>query len=211
LDAASPSTEATALLEFVNMLPSSGASASSAVGLSFDRLLETLVRGRILEPAEASAVSVGSSEAVEPLVREAARLHALLRDVLTTMADGRDLTLMQIEALNEVVAEWRGEVQLTFASRGLVWKVESRDPVRGALAKVVWSAVQLLTNAESTMRLRRCAGNCGAIFLDFTKNGSRRWCEMRGCGNRAKARRYYQRKRSLGSSMQPGFQADGVP
>ena len=34
---------------------------------------------------------------------------------------------------------------------------------------------------------------CTWIFLDETKNHSRRWCSMRDCGNRAKARRHYER------------------
>ena len=40
-------------------------------------------------------------------------------------------------------------------------------------------------------RVRRCADpNCTHVFLDSTKNGRRRWCDMRTCGNRAKAARH---------------------
>jgi predicted RNA-binding Zn ribbon-like protein len=45
-------------------------------------------------------------------------------------------------------------------------------------------------------RLRVCDGHdCGWVFIDTSKNGRRRWCDMATCGNTAKARRHYQRQR----------------
>jgi predicted RNA-binding Zn ribbon-like protein len=42
-------------------------------------------------------------------------------------------------------------------------------------------------------RLRLCAGHdCGWVFLDTSKSGRRRWCDMATCGNSAKARRFQQ-------------------
>src|SRR5215211_1676679 len=63
---------------------------------------------------------------------------------------------------------------------------------------LVRSAVELLTEADPT-RLRECpaqAGGCGWIMLDETRNRSRRWCDMRVCGNRAKAERLTERRRA---------------
>ena len=42
--------------------------------------------------------------------------------------------------------------------------------------------------------VKRCAG-CSWLLLDGSRNRTRRWCEMRVCGNRAKARRHYERQR----------------
>jgi predicted RNA-binding Zn ribbon-like protein len=62
------------------------------------------------------------------------------------------------------------------------------------LGPVAWSAAELLTS-ENLHRIKRCADEtCGWLFLDNTKNRSRRWCDMGDCGSRAKAKRYYQRK-----------------
>jgi predicted RNA-binding Zn ribbon-like protein len=54
--------------------------------------------------------------------------------------------------------------------------------------------VDLLT-CEDCARVRQCEseGGCGWIYLDNTKGRTRRWCSMRACGNRAKARRHYAR------------------
>jgi predicted RNA-binding Zn ribbon-like protein len=65
------------------------------------------------------------------------------------------------------------------------------------LAPIVWSAAELLTSGPLE-RVRECPGDdtCGWLFLDTSRNGSRRWCDMRSCGNRAKARRHYRRTAS---------------
>jgi predicted RNA-binding Zn ribbon-like protein len=48
-------------------------------------------------------------------------------------------------------------------------------------------------------RIRRCAHpDCVLWFLDTSRNGTRRWCSMAGCGNRAKAQRHYSRVRDAG-------------
>ncbi|MGK5641104.1 CGNR zinc finger domain-containing protein [Streptomyces sp. URMC 126] len=61
----------------------------------------------------------------------------------------------------------------------------------GALA-VAWS--ELVVTGEAA-RLKRCAEHgCAWVFWDTSKNRSRRWCSMRVCGNRAKARRYAARQ-----------------
>jgi predicted RNA-binding Zn ribbon-like protein len=60
---------------------------------------------------------------------------------------------------------------------------------------VVLAAADLLTSGDRA-RIHECAGpGCGWLFLDTSRNRRRRWCTMQGCGNRAKARRFYERAR----------------
>ncbi|MFF7215792.1 CGNR zinc finger domain-containing protein [Streptomyces sp. NPDC008238] len=68
-------------------------------------------------------------------------------------------------------------------------------PAEAALARIAlaWSA--LVTTGDAA-RLKRCAEHsCGWVFWDVSKNRSRRWCSMRVCGNRNKARAYAARQR----------------
>lgn len=66
----------------------------------------------------------------------------------------------------------------------LGWQAD--DPVRATLALVARDALDLVTSPAVT-RLRNCAGPaCGALFLDTSRPGNRRWCSMGTCGNRAK-------------------------
>ena len=58
---------------------------------------------------------------------------------------------------------------------------------------VVWSAVELLT-ADALRRVLECANDpCGWLFVDLSRNRSRRWCDMRDCANKVKARRHHAR------------------
>jgi len=64
------------------------------------------------------------------------------------------------------------------------------SPVRQALAQLAIAWSELVVTGE-VVRLKRCAEHtCGWVFWDVSKNRSRRWCSMRVCGNRAKARRH---------------------
>ena len=57
------------------------------------------------------------------------------------------------------------------------------------------SAMAVLSSESEISRVKTCAGNnCAWLFLDESRNRRRRWCSMRTCGNREKARRHYQRK-----------------
>ncbi|WP_405062183.1 CGNR zinc finger domain-containing protein [Kribbella sp. NBC_01505] len=58
-------------------------------------------------------------------------------------------------------------------------------------------ATSRLLEREDLSRLRECQDNgCGWLFLDRSKNGSRRWCSSGDCGNRARAKRHYARVRA---------------
>ncbi len=62
------------------------------------------------------------------------------------------------------------------------------------LCPVVLEAADLLT-VHNHPPLRQCASDeCSWLYLDATRNHSRRWCDMKGCGNKAKVRRYRQRQ-----------------
>lgn len=64
--------------------------------------------------------------------------------------------------------------------------------------RVAETALDVLRTADLT-RVRRCPvpeGGCGWLFLDQSRNGSRRWCRMADCGTTAKARRLTERRRA---------------
>lgn len=75
-------------------------------------------------------------------------------------------------------------------------------PETDALERAWWpaatSAMALLLSADLP-RVKECAtGNCNWLFVDMSRNRSRRWCDMKECGNRAKARRHYARRSRRG-------------
>lgn len=103
-----------------------------------------------------------------------------------------------LDALGRAAAEATAARRLQPTSDGyaFVW------PESDALDQLVWpvalSAAELLTS-EDRVRVKECASeSCNWLFVDQSRNRSRRWCDMKDCGNRAKARRYLARKRSGG-------------
>jgi predicted RNA-binding Zn ribbon-like protein len=74
------------------------------------------------------------------------------------------------------------------------------DAFAGLMLPVVDSAADSLIAGELA-RVRRCSDpRCPRVFLDTTKNGRRRWCDMATCGNRAKAARHRRRARDAGAA-----------
>lgn len=75
------------------------------------------------------------------------------------------------------------------------WTLEPRDPLD--LARVLALHALDLVQTMPVHRLRRCDDDgCGWLFLDTTRNHSRRWCSSSECGNRDRARRHYARGRT---------------
>lgn len=77
---------------------------------------------------------------------------------------------------------------------GWTWRWEAGDePLEQHLWPTAWAAADLLTDGD-LRRVKECANDtCSWLFVDMSKNRSRRWCDMKDCGNRAKARRHYRR------------------
>ncbi len=63
------------------------------------------------------------------------------------------------------------------------------------LVGAVLDALDLVRDAPG--RVRECAdASCPVLYVDTSRNGSRRWCSMEGCGARAKSAAYYRRRRA---------------
>jgi len=99
----------------------------------------------------------------------------------------------------EILNRWLDTVPRRRLCRGgecCEWELAEDD---SDLSRVMWpvlrSAGKLLTSAK-VKRIRECeAPDCNWLFLDTSRGGRRKWCDMSVCGNRAKARRYYARHR----------------
>ncbi len=91
------------------------------------------------------------------------------------------------------------------AAYGLGWvPVAGTEALGRALWPLVRSAVDLLTSPDLE-RLKLCeADDCGWLFVDASRNRSRRWCDMSGCGNLAKVRRFRARRRGQPESAPRG-------
>lgn len=100
--------------------------------------------------------------------------------------------------LNTALAEAMMRARVVATADGFEWSwaEDERDALEQMLWPIARSAADLLTSDEVS-RTRECGGDtCTWLFMDTSKNRSRRWCDMKGCGNRAKSRRHYERRRA---------------
>jgi len=114
--------------------------------------------------------------------------------VFAAMAGRRRPRPEDVAALNEQVPAAFARARLAKADGRFVLEADAgADDLTSPLAPVIQSAIELLTSSD-VERLRSCAADtCEWLFLDTTKNRTRRWCDMKVCGNRAKVRRFRQR------------------
>ena len=99
--------------------------------------------------------------------------------------------------LNEALSKSMPHLQIVNSAEGFDWGwVDSRPRLDEVLWPVVRSAAELLTS-ERLDRVSECADDrgCGYLFIDTSRNRSRRWCSMESCGNRAKAQRHYHKRK----------------
>jgi predicted RNA-binding Zn ribbon-like protein len=103
-----------------------------------------------------------------------------------------------LKRLNYALAGTPERSSIAHTESGYGWGIEIRPTAAGILTPVIWSAADLLAGPDYA-RIRECANpQCLWLFLDDSKNGTRRWCSMQACGNRAKAHRHYQRQKQSG-------------
>ncbi|OQD55340.1 hypothetical protein BM536_012050 [Streptomyces phaeoluteigriseus] len=85
-----------------------------------------------------------------------------------------------------------GRIRPTLTAEGPGERAEFADQAWGPAWLAARNYLELLATAPD--RIRGCAHEaCVLHFFDTSRNGTRRWCSMAGCGNRAKASRHYAR------------------
>jgi len=120
----------------------------------------------------------------------------ILFGIFSALAEGQSPSQEDLEQFNRLLVEAMKHARIVPGDSGFIWDWrEDQDRLELPLWIVVRDAADLLTSRELS-RVRICASDdCGWLFLDTSKNRSRRWCDMKICGNRAKARRHYGRKK----------------
>ena len=146
---------------------------------------------QILEKAARSP-----SEASRVLQRAVAIREAIFR-IFKRVAEDESPEDEDLVAVSTAVADAQHHAQIVPKAAGFkwVWTGKAGD-LDCMLWTVVQSAADFLTSDElDTVRV--CASErCNWLFIDTSKNHSRRWCNMKSCGNREKAHRFYVRKKS---------------
>ena len=144
-------------------------------------------RDLIDERAELTAADVRQAHAVREALRK-----------LLLANNGDPVDPAAVEALN--AAAKSAELQVRVGPDGVAQLAPVRSGIDAAIGRLL--AIVQTAMADGTWpRLKACAlhDSCEWAFYDWSKNRSGTWCDMKVCGNRAKARAYRERKRGTAS------------
>ena len=139
--------------------------------------------------------------AASPRAAAAAVAEAVaLREAVYRMLQARERApeAADMALLNAAFARASADPHVVFAGGQYHVGWRCSDDLTAPLDAIARDAVALLASGDDVARVRQCEseGGCGWVFLDTTKGRTRRWCDMKICGNRAKARRHYARKKA---------------
>ncbi|HTZ97031.1 MAG TPA: ABATE domain-containing protein [Terriglobales bacterium] len=130
-------------------------------------------------------------------LRSAIQLRDIIYNIFAAIAHRRGIPSTALAGLNKAVQRAFEHAQISHANRHFAWEwVLPERSLDTMLWPVARAAADLLTSDDLPL-VRQCASeDCAWLFLDKSKNHRRRWCDMKICGNRNKARRYYQRQKA---------------
>lgn len=169
----------------------------------YDDWLAWLRQSRLVAEPEVAALAKKalrmSEKEKETQLQRVIAFRELLFRLFSAAARDEAPASGDLERMNEAAGNARRFLRMEYEENQYIWKMRFPDELdveARALHSLANEAAELLTSARKP-DIRRCEGppGCGWLFLDHTKNHSRRWCSMRDCGNRAKMRRYQARKK----------------
>jgi predicted RNA-binding Zn ribbon-like protein len=185
-------------VRFVNTLWFTHGRPTDAVPDS-DALVAWLRSTRLLSERAASAERAALRDNPTERQRRMERfqeLRSLARDIATDLVTGGQPSRDHVRELNHVLRDGLHFHQLEISADGTQYglaRVGDRlDQARAAIAGTLADFIA----TGPVHRLRICANDgCREVFVDRSRTGRRRWCDMRTCGNQAKAARHRARQR----------------
>lgn len=168
--------------------------------VDFDDLLQFLTQSGVLSASESRSLkrSTTAAESVK-LVSQVRELRELLAHILYPIVNGQKPPPEAVKALELQFKSVSAHRVLELKEGRLVWKwPKALDSPEVVVWKLVQSAEELLLSDRISL-LRHCvSGTCRWLFLDTSKNHTRRWCNMKICGNRMKAKRFHAKQIGTG-------------
>jgi predicted RNA-binding Zn ribbon-like protein len=165
----------------------------------YHALLSWGLQVRLITPQQAEQQSEMAGRKTKEsimVLEQALALREVLYRIFFAIANQDQVSPADLALFNNAWAKALTRLQVQPDRKIFQWNWVGMDEALGSMLwPVLHSAAELLIS-EKLHRVKNCAG-CGWLFLDTTKAGRRRWCDMRICGNREKSRRHYARTRVL--------------
>jgi len=164
---------------------------SRQMGIMGERQAKGLVLAAQARPAAASAA-----------FGKAIGARYYLWEIFAALARQQEPSTSLLDLLRDDAASSVRHARLARTAGGFGWDWGVCDDLCAPLWPVVQAAVDLMRSGPVTS-VKQC-GACRFLFVDTSKNGSRRWCSMEDCGKTAKMRRYVARRSASRASARAG-------
>ena len=130
-------------------------------------------------------------------VRRAIQLREAIYAVLSALMKRQTVPSMAMDTLNTYVRDAAQHSRLVQSEGRCEWRFQEMTSRYSAMLWPIARAAGDLLASNDLARVRACSSpTCQWLFLDTSKNHRRRWCDMKACGNRAKVRKFYAKKKS---------------
>lgn len=182
-------------LEFVNTVDTHDTRIDEKLNTCADLVWWALRVGMLDEAAAAPLFARADAEpaaAADVLARALALREAVYR-VFVSARSGAAVDDADLAVLNGELSRALGRLRVRAEDGGFAWGWEEGAELDRVLWPVARDAAELLVSGDLRRVGKCCGDNCDWLYLDTSRNRSRRWCDMQSCGNRAKARRHYHR------------------
>jgi predicted RNA-binding Zn ribbon-like protein len=186
-------------LDFINILDWRGSNRPIEYLNSYEDLVLWCRRKGILNQTEAGNLLRKASDEralAERIRKRAIKLREVLNRIFYSTIQGDDPDPKDMSLFNKALSRTMGQSRLIRVDGVYIWGTNGDKALLDwILNPIIRSAAELLVSKDLD-RVKICQGaQCGWFFLDTSRNRSRRWCDMKNCGNRAKAIRFYNRTR----------------
>jgi predicted RNA-binding Zn ribbon-like protein len=132
----------------------------------------------------------------EKALKKARELREAIYRIFSSVAAGSVPENKDLNIINKNLSKAMTRSRIVIKGKDFAWDFgEDKDVLDWMLDSVVRSSADLLVS-DQLNRVKECADDrgCGWLFVDRSRNRSRKWCDMKDCGNRAKAKRFYERR-----------------
>ncbi len=136
--------------------------------------------------------------------KRAIELREAIYSIFTTTLKNQPPAREDLAVFNTYLGEAMMRSQIVKSQDGFSWDMTgNKTKLDWILNPVIRSAADLLVS-EEFRQVKKCSDpTCGWLFLDISRNRSRRWCDMADCGNRAKASRFYKNRKKSNIASSP--------
>ncbi|RDU35698.1 hypothetical protein DRW41_16270 [Neobacillus piezotolerans] len=188
-------------LDFANTVSWHDSSEESQELLtSYEKLVNWSLHANILKKQQSLALLKKAEDLpsrANEVLQQAIELRESIYQIFSRVINNETPAPKDLSILNKALGNAYGMMRVVPGENKFSLEFSNcEEALDEMLPPIIQSAIDILISEKELSRVKKCEGvPCGWLFLDTSRNRSRRWCSMADCGNRAKAKRFYHNKK----------------